>query len=172
MRVVRALLVVGLLGTAGCAADSGPDPEAAESLKNEVVTLLGRLDAGDYVGMLANADSNVVIMDFDENNAPLRTDGIAESRAFMTRMTETAKSQGLKFTSTIVRNEAWTYGPMGYAVVDYDQTIAMGGQTMGPFKFRGTMVGRRAGDRWLMTHWHGSFRELPGAPADTAAAPR
>lgn len=161
MRIHRAWSALFLLGIMGCAASSGWDSQAAESLKQVSVKLLQNIDAGDFMAMIAESDSNVVIMDFDENNAPVRADGIGEARAFMTHMTELAKDQGLKFTSTIVRNDAWATATMGYSVVEYDQTLRAGGQTMGPFKFRGTLIARHEGDRWIITHWHGSFRETP-----------
>lgn len=172
MRAAPALLVLCLLGNAGCTASPAWDPTAAESLKQEAVAMLGKLDAGDYVGMLSGADSNLVILDFDANNTPIRTDDIAASREFMTRMTDLGQSQGMKFSSTVTRNDAWATSTMGYAVVEYDQTITAGGQTMGPFKYRGTLVARREGGAWRMVHWHGSFRELPpqSSPAGTTGS--
>lgn len=179
MRMTGALLTVclaaSLLGISGCAPSSQWDPQSAEPIKQLSVDLLRNLDSGDYMAMIAGADSNLVIMDFDENNVPFRADGIGEARAFMARLADVAKSQDVKFTSTITRNDAWATPTMGYSIVEYEQTISAGGQTMGPFKFRGTLVARREGRSWIMTHWHGSFSEMPppmpmpeGAPAGAA----
>lgn len=172
MRLARACIALCLLGIMGCAASSAWDPQGAEALKEKAAKVLRDIDAGDFMAMIAEADSNLVIMDFDDNNNPMRASGIGEARAFMNRMAEMAQSQGLKFTSTMVGSEAWATATMGYCVVEYDQSITAGGQTMGPFKFRGTMIARREGNRWLMTHWHGSFRETPPpmAAPDSAAA--
>ncbi len=172
MRMIRLLPALCLVGIMGCAASSGWDPQGATSLKQKAVEMLGDLDAGNFQAMFEGADSNIVVMDVDENNAPMRADGIGEANAFAARMTDLTKNQGLKFTSTVTRNDAWATATMGYCVIEYDQTIAAGGQTMGPFKFRGTLIARRDGDRWLTTHWHGSFREMPAPPADTTATPQ
>jgi hypothetical protein len=171
MRTADCLLVLCLMGMMGCssAPSSSWDPQAAESLKGETVALLRNFDAGDFMGLLANADSNLVIMDFDENNAPFRADGIVQSREFMNRMSELAKSQGLQFTSTITRNDAYATANMGYGIVEYDQTISAGGQVMGPFQFRATLIARREGGRWIMTHWHGSFARMPATASDSSA---
>lgn len=161
MRVVRALLAMCVFGLMGCSASSKWDPQGAESLKQLATKVLTDLDAGNFQAMFAGADSNVVVLDFDENNAPFRVDGLVAANAFMAHMAEVAQSQGLKFTSTPVRSDAWATATMGYCIVEYDQSVTVGGQTMGPFKFRGTLVARRDGDRWSTTHWHGSFRETP-----------
>ena len=168
-------LAACLLGISGCAPSSRWDPQSAEPIKQLSVNLLRNLDAGDFMAMIADADSNFVMMDVDENNIPFRADGIGDARALMTRMSDVAKSQDIKFASTILRNDAWATPTMGYSIVEYDQTISAGGQTMGPFKFRGTLVARRDGSNWIMTHWHGSFREMPppmpmpeGAPEGAA----
>lgn len=159
--ILSACLAACLLGISGCAPSSQWDPQSAEPIKQLSVNLLRNLDAGDFMAMIAAADSNLVIMDFDENNIPFRADGIGECRAFLTRMADAAKSQDVKFASTITRNDAWATPTMGYSIVEYDQTISAGGQTMGPFKFRGTLVARHEGSSWIMTHWHGSFSEMP-----------
>ncbi len=173
MRVVQALSALCLVGIMGCAvAPSGWDLQGAESLKQMSAKVLRDIDSGNFQGMFAEADSNLVVMDFDENNAPMRLDGTAGAAAFIARMTDLTKTQGLKFTSTMVRNEAWATATMGYSIIEYDQTISAGGQAMGPFKFRGTLIARRDGSQWKMTHWHGSFRETPPpmpAPDSTTA---
>jgi hypothetical protein len=56
---------------------------------------------------------------------------------------------------------------MGYCAVEFDQMFTMGGQTMGPMKFRGTAVSRKVDNVWKLEHWHGSFRELPVMPGST-----
>jgi hypothetical protein len=48
--------------------------------------------------------------------------------------------------------------------------MTAGGQTMGPFKFRGTFVARRVADEWRWTHWHGSFRDMPAPQAPAASS--
>jgi len=161
MRIGRVLLTLGVVGMFGCSASSRLELKPDESIKEESVRLLRNLDAGDYMAMIAEADSNLVMMDFDENNAPFRANGLEEARAFMKHMDEASRSQGLHFESTVRRNDGWATPTMGYSIVEFDQTITAGGKTMGPFKFRGTLIARREGDRWVMTHWHGSFREAP-----------
>lgn len=171
MRITRALLVPVLLALSACTPSSDWDTGSADALEQQSVDLLRRLDAGQFTEMLADADPAVVIMDFDENNVPMRVDGLEAARAFFARLGETAKAQNIQFKSTITRNDAWATATMGYGIVEYDQTITVGDQVMGPFKFRGTLIARRDAGKWRMTHWHGSFSVMPVSPADAAAAP-
>jgi hypothetical protein len=165
MNIARVLFIPALLLVSACAPSSGWDTASADALQQQSVDLLRRLDAGQFTEMLADADPAIVIMDFDENNVPMRVDGLEAARAFFARLGETAKAQNIQFKSTITRNDAWATATMGYGIVEYDQTIAVGDQVMGPFKFRGTLIARRDGARWLMTHWHGSFSVMPAAAA-------
>src|SRR6185369_696725 len=105
----------------------------------------------------------------DENNHPVRYQGREKVTQYFHNLEQGAKAQGLKFKSTITKNDCSATTNVGYCVVEFDQTISAGGQTMGPFKFRATVVARKVGDEWRWTHWHGSFREMP-APAPAASA--
>jgi hypothetical protein len=173
MKIMRALIIPALLAVAACTPSSGWDAGSADALKQASVDLLHHLDAGEFTEMIADADPALVIMDFDENNVPMRVDGVEAARAFFARLGESAKAQNIRFKSTITRNDAWATAAMGYGIVEYDQTITVGEQVMGPFKFRGTLIARRDAGKWRMTQWHGSFSVMPAAAAgpEPPAAP-
>jgi ketosteroid isomerase-like protein len=158
-------LIVGLmvLAAAGCAAppSSDWDEQATASLKAEVEGMLKSIDGGDFSAMTAKMDPDVVVFDTDEKNQPVRASGLAEVKQYMGGMEGGAKALGLKFASTIKSNVCHATAVMGYCAIEFDQTITAGGQTQGPFKFRGSFVARRVAGAWRWVHWHGGFAELP-----------
>jgi ketosteroid isomerase-like protein len=160
---MRTLIVGVTLLAAGCAAQpsSDWDEQATASLKGEVETLLKSIDSADFAGMAAKMDTDVVVFDFDEKNQPMRASGLGEMKQFMATVESATKSQGLKFASTLKTSVCHATAVIGYCAVEFDQTMTAGGQTQGPFKFRGTLVARKAGGAWRWMHWHGSFAELP-----------
>ena len=158
-------LIVGVLvlAAAGCATppSSDWDEQATASLKGDVETLLKSIDSGDFAAITAKMEPDVVVFDFDEKNQPMRASGLAEWKQYMTTFESVAKSQGLKFASTLKTSVCHATVVMGYCAVEFDQTMTAGGQTQGPFKFRGTLAARKVGGAWRWVHWHGSFAELP-----------
>jgi hypothetical protein len=63
----------------------------------------------------------------------------------------------------------------GFCLVEFEQSVTQAGKTMGPFKFRGTLVAERNGEGWIWTHWHGSLApksvKAPAEAEATEAAP-
>jgi hypothetical protein len=159
--------IVGLVLLAGTAcaapAPSGDwDPQAATSLKSEVEWMFKALDAGDIQGMLGRMDtSSAVVFDLDDKNQPVRAAGFEAVKKYMNGLGAAMKSQGMKATSTIKTNDCHATKVMGYCAIEFEQSMAMGGQTMGPFKFQGTLVARKVGEAWRWVHWHGSMAEMP-----------
>jgi hypothetical protein len=162
--IIHAALALGL---AGCGAASAEwDPRASSALQVQSATLLKDLDTGNFDAMLASVDDESIVLDLDENNQPVRFQGREKVTGYFRRLEAGAKAQGLKFRSTIAHNDCSATAAMGYCVIEFDQVISAGGQTMGPFKFRATAVYRKVGSDWRWTHWHGSIREAPPpAPA-------
>ena len=157
-------LAVGLamLAAVGCSAPSSDwDAQATTSLKAEVEWMLKAIDTGDMAGMVARMDADAMVFDIDDKNQPVRAAGLDQVKQYMGRMESATKTQGLHFASTMKANECHASETMGFCAVEFDQTITAGGQAMGPFKFRGTLVARKVGEAWRWVHWHGSFAELP-----------
>jgi ketosteroid isomerase-like protein len=157
-------LVAGLalLAVVGCAAPSGDwDAQATASLKAEVDWMLKALDRGDIAGMVDRMDPDAVVFDTDENNQPVRAVGIEQVKKYMLPIGDSMKAQNLKFASVLRTNECHATRTMGFCAIEFDQTMTQGDKTMGPFKFRGTLVARRVGDAWRWVHWHGSLAEVP-----------
>ena len=135
--------------------------------------MLKNVDAGNFDAMLQTADKDAIIFDFDENNNPIRLQGTAAMKKFFDSMSQSMKKQAMSFKSTLVRNDCYATTTQGFCAVEFDQSMTAGGKTMGPFKFRGTLVARKTDAGWRWVHWHGSFREQPATPAVPAvpAAP-
>jgi ketosteroid isomerase-like protein len=115
-------------------------------------------------------DDESIVLDLDENNHPVRYQGRDKVIQYFRSLEQGAKAQGLKFKTTIAKNDCSATATMGYCVVEFDQTITAGGQSMGPFKLRATLISRKVGDDWRWTHWHGSFREIPGPPSTSTTS--
>lgn len=167
MRIANVVLggVLGLAATGCCtAASSAWDAAATAALRADCEGMLKAIDAGDFAFMTSKLDADVIVYDMDENNAMVRFQGPEAVKAYFAHFEEIAKSQGFKFASTVVSCDAHATSTVGFCAMEFDQTLTAGGQTMGPFKFRGTLVARKVGDAWKWVHWHGSFREAPAAP--------
>jgi ketosteroid isomerase-like protein len=166
---MRLMPVVLTLCAANAAAQTTVwDAQATALLKQEPVTMLKNVDAGNFDAMLQNADKDAIVFDFDENNNPVRLQGSAAMKKFFDAMSQSMKKQAMSFKSTLVKNECFASPAQGFCAVEFDQSIIAGGKTMGPFKFRGTLVARKTDAGWRWLHWHGSFRELPAAPPPAA----
>lgn len=137
------------------------DARAASSLRAEPEAVLHDIDTANVGDILARMDDESVVFDLDENNHPVRLQGRAKVTEYFGGLEKAVKSGNVRFDSKIERNDCVANAAFGYCVVEFDQTVTAGGQTMGPFKFRGTFVARRIGDAWRWTHWHGSLREAP-----------
>jgi SnoaL-like domain len=153
----------------GGAASTQWDPQSAAALHAEPEALLRDLDAGNVSDMLARMDDQSVVLDLDENNHPVRVEGRAKVTEYLGGLEKAMKKDGVHFRSKIAKNDCTASASFGYCIVEFDQTISAGGQTMGPFKLQATLVARKVGDTWRWSHWHGSFREMP-APAPAAAS--
>jgi ketosteroid isomerase-like protein len=162
---IRTLGIARSLGLAACGggAAAGWDPAASAALRAEPEALLHDLDQGRFDAMLAKMDDDSIVLDLDENNRPVRYQGRANVTEYFRALANAAKAQGLVFRSTIARDDCQATPAIGYCVVEFDQTITARGQTMGPFKFRASLVAHKVGSDWRVSHWHGSFREAPSA---------
>lgn len=156
-------LVLAAIGCGG--ASSQWDAQASTALRGMPEGILHDLDSGNVADIVSKMDDDAIVLDLDENNKPVRFQGREKVKEYFGGLEQGMKAQGLKFKSTLARNDCTATAQIGYCVVEFDQTISAGGQTMGPFKFRSTLVARKVGEDWRWTHWHGSFREQPAPPS-------
>ena len=160
----RPLLALGCW--LGCSPPPAPpssdwDVAATDAVKAEVDRMFKDIDAGNFEVMLGRMDTDATAFDFDANNNPVSMHGIDEIRSYFGQYEQGMKEGGMAMKSQVSRTDCRATPVMGYCAVEFDQTVTQGGQTMGPFKFRGTLVARKIGETWKWTHWHGSFREPP-----------
>lgn len=167
---MRTLAILCLATTAcGGAASSAWNPKASADLKAMTSTIFTQLDAGEVEAMKASFDDNVSVFDIDPENKPVAAYGTDAAKAYTDTLGAAIK-QGLKVKSSVNKIDCQATEVLGFCVVEFDQVFTMGGQTMGPFKFRATAVGRKVNSAWKWTHWHGSFREPPAAAPAAASS--
>ncbi len=167
MRLTGLFAVAPALALAACAqspAASAWNEQDTAALRAQPEEMLHDLDRGDFAGMTSRIDDDAIVLDLDENNHPVRYQGKAEVTKYFQSLEQGAKAQGLKFTTTMSKNDCAANAAFGYCVVEFDQVISAGGKSMGPFKFRATIVAHKVGDNWRWVHWHGSLREMPTPP--------
>ena len=140
------------------------DTTAAAELKAQNEKMFADIDAGNTDALTNLMSSEGIIYDIDPNNMPIAKRGAAEIKAYMDQVASEMKTAGGTVKTTVVRDDCYAVGVMGYCAVEFDQMYTMGGQTMGPMKFRGTTVARKVDNAWKWEHWHGSFREFPALP--------
>jgi ketosteroid isomerase-like protein len=157
------------------APSSAWDPAVAAELKASTEKMFVDLDAGNTAALTNTMSSDGVIFDIDPANRPIAKRGAAEISAYMDRITKDMKAAGGSVKTTIVRNDCFAVGAMGYCATEFDQTFTSGGHTMGPMKFRATTVARKVDGTWRWEHWHGSWREepppMPEATTNTTTTP-
>ncbi|MEZ0374300.1 MAG: nuclear transport factor 2 family protein [Candidatus Sericytochromatia bacterium] len=168
---MKKLLMMGLMmAVSGCAVQAAaPDPsdwnsQATQELKAAADKMFKDLDKGDSGAILSWKDLNPSVFDVDPENKAVQFYGEAEVSKYLGSMTEAVKA-GLKIKSVVKRSDCQATASMGFCTIEFDQTATMGDQTMGPSKFRGTMIARKLPSGWKWTHWHGSFREMPAMAA-------
>jgi hypothetical protein len=177
---MRTFAILCIAALAGCATTgqnapgaSEPDPGLQASLEAYVNDANSHIAQGDFAYLKASACPDVVMWDTDENGNPMEAVGQAAVGAVLDRYTALAHTPGVTMTTTFGPIKCETYADAGFCMVPMDQTMTQNGQTMGPFKVRGTLIAKQYKGRWIWTHWHASMREAPAAPppASPAAAP-
>ena len=159
------IALLAMPALAGCSQGDASqwNAQAADELKGKTEQMFRDIDFGNGTALMAWADKNTVMFDLDMNNNPVTARGTDDVGKYFAAMQAGVMDKGLSFRSRIVRQDCAATTVMGVCAVDFDQTISQGGQSMGPFKYRGTLVAHKANGDWQWVHWHSSFRELPPA---------
>jgi len=168
------LFVFGVaLCASGCAAgqhhSTTPSSEEAQSLDAYVRDMFEHIGRGDLAAMKASACPEAVVFDIDEHGAPVSARGKAEVDHMLDHYQEMTHAPGASMSANITRLECRSLGGSGVCAIEFDQSMTMNGQTMGPFKARATLVAERHNNRWIWVHWHASPREAPQQQATAAA---
>jgi hypothetical protein len=174
---MRSILTLALLGTfaLGCATAGQTrtatmhDAENGASLELFVRGGMDAMAKGDMTFWSKNACPQAVVWDTDPSGAAVVANGKAEIDAMMAQYQQMLSGGQMQMTTTTKSVKCRATSLSGHCLVEFAQSMTHGGQTMGPFQFRGTLIAERNGDGWIWTHWHGSF--APGsakAPAEAA----
>lgn len=168
------LFVLGVaLCASACAASqhhsTTPSSEEAQSLDAYVRDVFEHMGQGDFTYMKASACPEAVVFDTDEHGAPIAARGKAEIDRLLDHYQQVMHAGGASTSVNITRLECRPLGGSGVCAIEFDQSMTMNGQTMGPFKLRATLVAERHKDRWIWVHWHASAREAPAQQAAAAA---
>lgn len=146
------------------------DPQTAAALRADAEQMLRDVDAGNWDALPSHLAPDASVFDSDEDDRPLQVYGREAVTAYFQRFGRVAKEKRLKFKTTILKEDCRGTATMGFCALEFDQMMTVGDETAGPFKFRGTLVSRKDGDRWLWEHVHGSFREFPAPPVEPPPA--
>lgn len=147
------------------------DPEANASLEAFVRTGMDELSKGNIAWWGKTACPQAVMWDADPTGAATTARGKAAIDAALGEA-QKMMSSGMQLSTTTTAVQCRTTSLSGHCMVEFDQSVTQDGKTMGPFKFRGTLIAERNGEGWIWTHWHGSL--APGstkAPSGEEAAP-
>ena len=141
MRCALAVAAAAALGLgAGCVASPEWDADATKSLEADVIDMFHSMDQADFDKLLDHMSPDATAFDMDMENHPVQMygkAGIAEMFQGIKAAID-ASQGGMALQTTLVKHVVHATGVMGYAAVEFDQTITVGGQAMGPFKFRGS----------------------------------
>jgi hypothetical protein len=157
------------------------DPENRASLEAFVRTGMDELSKGNMLWWGKTACPQAVMWDGDPTGNTTAARGKAEIDAALAEAQKMINAS-TQFATTTTNVDCRTTSLSGHCLVEFEQSVTQGGKTMGPFKFRGTLIAERNGEGWIWSHWHGSL--APGsakvspeqaaamaAPAPAAAAP-
>jgi hypothetical protein len=150
----------GLNLSAGAHEEGEWNADASKDLSAAVSQMFTQMDAGNIDSLLGWVDANPVIFDVDPENKFVQLYGDADVGKYISQLGEAMKA-GLKTKTVTQRTECHASHGFGYCAFEFDQAATMGDHTMGPFKFRGTLVAHKVNGKWKWAHWHGSFREIP-----------
>jgi ketosteroid isomerase-like protein len=165
--------IVLALSLSACAAQQQQStlvgPEAAASLEAFVRDVFDHFGKGDFAYMKNSMCEQAIVFDLDENGTPIAKRGKAEVDAMIDHYQQLMSTPGAGTSATLQRIDCRADGS-AFCTVELDQTFSMGGETVGPLKFRATIVAKQHAGKWIWTHWHASFRENPAVSAMAAAA--
>jgi ketosteroid isomerase-like protein len=162
--------VLGACATTGTSLTARYDRAAEAALEAKTRSMFTGMERGDLSEMrIEGDDTEGTIFDTDSENHPISAYGAADWNHYFDQYVQMFRSGGRVHTD-VDRIDCHATTNHGYCTTEFRQTFTMNGQSMGPFRYRGTLVARRDGDRWIATHWHGSVGEVPPAPAPAPAA--
>jgi hypothetical protein len=137
------------------------DAAAEASLKAKVESIFREVAAMNFEVLRPGKDvPELVVYDYTPDDQPFTARGPDEYGRLVDMFTFVAGS-GTKMETVVQRIDCHATSSFGYCLIEYDQRFMSGGSTMGPYRMRGTLVARRKGDDWIVTHSHVSFRERP-----------
>lgn len=174
MRTMMAL-VLCVMAT-GCATAGSSvklhDPEVTQSIEAYMREGFDHMAKGDIAWWKASACPEAIAFDIGDQGQPVKAKGKAEIDAMLDGYQKMIDS-GMKMTTTLNSIECRSSSVSGHCVVEFDQSMTTpDGKTVGPFKLRGTGIAEKLDSgKWIWSHWHSSYREMPAAPDAAAAAP-
>jgi len=156
------LTVCVILLSSGCGATLSTtahyDAAAEASLTEYVGAMMRALQDERFLDFPAAAPE-AVVFDVGEQGQPVAAVGPDAIDALMQSYARFAEQADIHTEVDGIDCHATVN--FGYCIIQFAQTITAGGQTMGPYHNRVTLVARRDGDSWTWTHWHASLSQLP-----------
>lgn len=172
MRMTALLVMATGCATAGSTVKLH-DPEVTQSLEAFMREGFDQMSKSNIAWWKQSACPKAVVYDIGDQGQPVKATGKAEIDALLDGY-QKGMTNGAKVTTTLNSIECRSSSVSGHCLVEFDQSMTTpDGKTMGPFKLRGTGVAEKLDSgKWIWSHWHSSYREMPSAPdaAEAAAA--
>ena len=134
------------------------------------VALLRAVRDHDQAILAEICDDDYGIVDIAPDGGSVAVRNQEEHAAWFAGLFGQLEALGAHTDSEVLGYEAVQGDDLGYSVLDFRQTLEMGGM-VATFECITTIVWKRVDDRWLEARWHGSVlsRDVPQAMLDAAA---
>lgn len=137
------------------------DEEASASLRKKFEDDFASMSKGSFDAMRRGIAPEVSGFDYDFENHPTRMHGATEWSGYVDQLEGQLKDVS-EVEAKLTSLDCYATKELGFAVAEFEQSFTLEGKKLGPFHWRGTMIARRAGNDWLMVHWHSSPAENLG----------
>lgn len=135
----------------------------------ETLELLRSVRDHDFATLAARCDDNFGIVDIAPDGGNVAIRSRAEWEAWFHSLFGQLDTMGAATDSEILAYDAVESGTMGFAVLEFRQTLAVG-ELVASFDCMTTIVWKRVENRWVEARWHGSVLSSDVPPELLTAA--
>jgi hypothetical protein len=147
--------------------DSASDSEWADAPYFDLtIEMLRSVRDHDFDTLAARCDDDFGIVDLDQGGGNVMVRTRDEWEAWFRRLFSELDAVGATTDSTITNYQALETADLGYSVVEFTQSLALG-EHVGLFDCVATIIWKRTPDGWRESRWHVSLlsADIPEAMA-------
>lgn len=149
--------------------DAPPEQFRDQPFYEETLTLLRCVRDHDFDTLAALCDDDFGIVDIDPSGLARPVRDRAEWEDWFRTLFATLDTMGAATDSAIVDYRALDAGPLGYGVLEFEQTLTLGPHTA-RFSCVATIIWKQTPDGWRESRWHASVISSEVPPELQAAA--